>query len=161
MKVDGENYVSVFACNNTFYAIDEDNNMYAWGSNVILGYQSDNTRTKLSTGLIPNLDADFINTPKQIFITLGKDGVFYYDGNNHGKYWQKNIKVNSANGAGDAFVAGFISKIHSGASVREASNIAFHGARVDPEDHLSFLTDRILLHPIRDYAPSSSVTHLF
>jgi len=45
--------------------------MYAWGSNVILGYQSDNTRTKLSTGLIPNLDADFTNTPKQIFITLG------------------------------------------------------------------------------------------
>ena len=71
VKVDGENYVSVFACNNTFYAIDEDNNMYAWGSNVILGYQSDNTRTKLSTGLIPNLDADFTNTPKQIFITLG------------------------------------------------------------------------------------------
>ena len=33
----------------------------------------------------------------------------------------KNVK--NVSGAGDAFVAGFISKIHSGASVREASNI--------------------------------------
>ena len=45
---------------------------------------------------------------KQIFITLGKDGVFYYDGKEHGKYCQKNIKLNSANGAGDAFVAGLV-----------------------------------------------------
>ena len=71
VKVDGNNYVSIHVCNNTLYAIDEDNNMYAWGSNIIFGYQPDNTRIKLSTGLIPNLDADFTNTPKEIFITLG------------------------------------------------------------------------------------------
>jgi len=45
---------------------------------------------------------------KQIFITLGKEGVFYYDGIEHGKYCQQNIEVNSANGAGDAFVAGLV-----------------------------------------------------
>ena len=71
VKVDGNNYVSIYVCNNTLYAIDEDNNMHAWGSNIIFGYQPDNTRIKLSTGLIPNLDADFTNTPQQIFITLG------------------------------------------------------------------------------------------
>lgn len=45
---------------------------------------------------------------KQIFITLGKEGVFYCDRKEHGKYIQKNIKVRSANGAGDAFVAGLV-----------------------------------------------------
>jgi len=45
---------------------------------------------------------------KQIFITLGKEGVFYYDGKENGKYCQRNITVKSANGAGDAFVAGLV-----------------------------------------------------
>lgn len=45
---------------------------------------------------------------KQIFITLGKEGVFYYDEIEHGQYCQRNIEVNSANGAGDAFVAGIV-----------------------------------------------------
>ena len=45
---------------------------------------------------------------KQIFITLGKEGVFYYDGVEHGHYCQQSIEVNSGNGAGDAFVAGIV-----------------------------------------------------
>ena len=45
---------------------------------------------------------------KQIFITLGEDGVFYFDGKDYGKYIQEKIDVVSANGAGDAFVAGMV-----------------------------------------------------
>jgi len=45
---------------------------------------------------------------KQIFITLGEDGVFYFDGKDYGKYTQEKIDVVSANGAGDAFVAGIV-----------------------------------------------------
>ena len=45
---------------------------------------------------------------KQIFITLGKEGVFYYNGIEYGHHCQQNIEVNSGNGAGDAFVAGIV-----------------------------------------------------
>ena len=45
---------------------------------------------------------------KQIFITLGEDGVFYYDGENFGKYLHKGVNMISANGAGDAFTAGVV-----------------------------------------------------
>ena len=45
---------------------------------------------------------------KQIFITLGEDGVFYYDGENFGQYFHKGVNVISANGAGDAFTAGVV-----------------------------------------------------
>ena len=45
---------------------------------------------------------------KQIFMTLGKEGVFYYDGIEYGEYCQRNTEVNSANGAGDAFTAGIV-----------------------------------------------------
>ena len=45
---------------------------------------------------------------KQIFITLGDEGVFYYDGKDYGMFNQKKIDVVSANGAGDAFVAGMV-----------------------------------------------------
>ena len=45
---------------------------------------------------------------KQIFITLGKDGVFYYDGENFGQYPHKGVNMISANGAGDAFTAGVV-----------------------------------------------------
>jgi pseudouridine kinase len=45
---------------------------------------------------------------KQIFITLGDEGVFYYDGKDYGMFNQKKIDVVSANGAGDAFIAGMV-----------------------------------------------------
>lgn len=45
---------------------------------------------------------------KQIFITLGEDGVFYYDGENFGQYLHKGANMISANGAGDAFTAGVV-----------------------------------------------------
>ena len=45
---------------------------------------------------------------KQIFISLGEEGVFYYDGIEYGQYSQRHIEVTSANGAGDAFMAGIV-----------------------------------------------------
>ena len=44
----------------------------------------------------------------QIFITLGEDGVFYYDAKEYGLYLHKDANVKSANGAGDAFTAGVV-----------------------------------------------------
>jgi pseudouridine kinase len=45
---------------------------------------------------------------RQIFITLGQDGVFYYDGKDYGLYAFEGANVVSANGAGDAFTAGVV-----------------------------------------------------
>ncbi|MDF2985398.1 MAG: psuK 2 [Eubacterium sp.] len=42
---------------------------------------------------------------KNVFITLGKDGVFYNDGHNHKLIANPEVKVVNATGAGDAFVA--------------------------------------------------------
>lgn len=43
---------------------------------------------------------------KRVFITMGKDGVYYYDGKNENTIKTPEIKVINATGAGDAFVAG-------------------------------------------------------
>ena len=61
---------------------------------------------------------------KQIFITLGKEGVFYYDGIEYGKYCQHNVEVNSANGAGDAFTAGIVYGFLKLNSIKEAAKYA-------------------------------------
>ena len=45
---------------------------------------------------------------KQIFITLGSEGVFYYDGDEYGQYHYDGNEIKSANGAGDAFTAGVV-----------------------------------------------------
>lgn len=45
---------------------------------------------------------------KNVFITLGKNGVFYHDGNECGKIKPPKIKVVNATGAGDAFVAALV-----------------------------------------------------
>jgi len=45
---------------------------------------------------------------KQIFITLGSEGVFYYDGKEYGQYLYDGNEIKSANGAGDAFTAGVV-----------------------------------------------------
>jgi len=44
----------------------------------------------------------------QIFITLGQEGVFYFDDKEHGIYVFEGANVKSANGAGDAFTAGVV-----------------------------------------------------
>lgn len=49
----------------------------------------------------------FINNGvKRVFITLGENGVFYYDGKRANNIKVPKIKVINATGAGDAFVAG-------------------------------------------------------
>ncbi len=45
---------------------------------------------------------------KRVFITLGKDGVYYYDGNTSGNIVPPPVKIKNATGAGDAFMAGVI-----------------------------------------------------
>ena len=45
---------------------------------------------------------------QQIFITLGREGVFYYNGNDSGQYLFESANIVSANGAGDAFTAGIV-----------------------------------------------------
>ena len=66
---------------------------------------------------------------KQIFITLGKEGVFYYDEIEHGHYCQQNIEVNSGNGAGDAFVAGIVYGFLKLNSIQEICRICLSRCR--------------------------------
>lgn len=44
----------------------------------------------------------------QVFISMGKDGVFYGDRNSRGLFKPKEVKMVNATGAGDAFLAGII-----------------------------------------------------
>ena len=67
---------------------------------------------------------------KQIFITLGKEGVFYYDGTEHGYYCQRNIEVNSGNGAGDAFVAGIVYGFLKLNSIKKSAEYASAAAAI-------------------------------
>lgn len=45
---------------------------------------------------------------KNVFITLGENGVFYHNGSEYGKIESPTIKVVNATGAGDAFVAALV-----------------------------------------------------
>jgi len=82
IKIDGDGgFKSIFVCNNTFYAIDDRNHMYAWGNNSIYYYEySDNgldyfdknsIRKKISNGLIPGSTQDIVSSPTQIIIANG------------------------------------------------------------------------------------------
>lgn len=60
---------------------------------------------------------------KRVFITLGKNGVFYSDGHDSGYIKPPNIKVVNATGAGDAFMAGIVyGSIHN----KSIKDIAIH-----------------------------------
>jgi len=61
---------------------------------------------------------------KQIFITLGEDGVFYYDGENFGQYLHKGVNMISANGAGDAFTAGVVYGFLKLSGIKETAEFA-------------------------------------
>jgi pseudouridine kinase len=67
---------------------------------------------------------------RQIFITLGKEGVFYYDGVDYGHYYQKPMEVNSTNGAGDAFVAGTVYGFLKLNSIKETAKFASSAASI-------------------------------
>lgn len=41
-----------------------------------------------------------------VFISLDEDGIFYYDGTEHGRIKAQNVQIKNVTGAGDAFVAG-------------------------------------------------------
>lgn len=79
-------FVDVDVCNNTFYAINSDGQMFAWGSNIINGYVQSHTGPdenipdgiiesdssyKITTGLIPNLADEYSNSPYRIYLILG------------------------------------------------------------------------------------------
>ena len=45
---------------------------------------------------------------KRVFITLGKEGVFYRDSQTYGNYKPAEAEIKNATGAGDAFMAGLV-----------------------------------------------------
>ena len=61
---------------------------------------------------------------KQIFITLGKEGVFYFDGKDYGHYLHQGVNIKSANGAGDAFTAGVVYGFLNLTSIEETAKFA-------------------------------------
>jgi len=78
---------------------------------------------------------------KRVFITLGKDGVYFSDVNEEGFIKIKNIKPKNTTGAGDAFTAGLaycymkdISLYESAKTATAASLIALsHEKTINPE----------------------------
>jgi pseudouridine kinase len=61
---------------------------------------------------------------RQIFITLGQEGVFYFDGKEYGLYVFEGANVKSANGAGDAFTAGVVYGHLKLSSIKETAQFA-------------------------------------
>ena len=61
---------------------------------------------------------------KQIFITLGDEGVFYLDGKDYGHYLHHGVNIKSANGAGDAFTAGVVYGFLNHSSIEETAKFA-------------------------------------
>jgi pseudouridine kinase len=61
---------------------------------------------------------------KQIFITLGEEGVFYYDGKDFGLHLHEDANMISANGAGDAFTAGVVYGFLNLNSIKETAEFA-------------------------------------
>lgn len=61
---------------------------------------------------------------KNVFITLGPEGVYYNDGKHKGKISGKNIKPVNATGAGDAFVAALVHCHLQEMNIKETANFA-------------------------------------
>ena len=61
---------------------------------------------------------------KQVFITLGSEGVYYNNGNEKGKISGKNIDIVNVTGAGDAFVAGLVYSYLNDFSIKESAIFA-------------------------------------
>ena len=61
---------------------------------------------------------------KQIFITLGEEWVFYYDGKDFGLHLHEDANMISANGAGDAFTAGVVYGFLNLNSIKETAEFA-------------------------------------
>ena len=93
---------------------------------------------------------------KQIFITLGEDGVFYYDGENFGQYLHKGVNMISANGAGDAFTAGVVYGFLKLNSIKETAEFASAAAVIalrsvnTISDELSEECVKLLLKEIKE-----------
>ncbi len=67
----------------------------------------------------------FLNTGIQnLFVTLGKDGVFYNDGSRKGMIVPPEIDIASATGAGDAFMAGVIYGALEGYNIEKSAEFA-------------------------------------
>ena len=85
---------------------------------------------------------------KQIFITLGRDGVFYYDGNKHGHHLHQGVKMMSANGAGDAFTAGVVYGFLNLNSIKETSQFASAAAVIALQSK-STISESLSVHNIK------------
>ena len=85
---------------------------------------------------------------KQIFITLGRDGVFYYDGNEYGHHLHQGVKMMSANGAGDAFTAGVVYGFLNLNSIKETSQFASAAAVIALQSK-STISESLSVHNIK------------
>ena len=93
---------------------------------------------------------------KQIFMTLGEEGVFYYDGEDFGLHLHKGADVISANGAGDAFTAGVVYGFLKLNSIKETAEFASAAAVITLRsvntisDELSEECVKLLLKEIKE-----------
>ena len=85
---------------------------------------------------------------KQIFITLGRDGVFYYDGDEHGHHLHQGVKMMSANGAGDAFTAGVVYGFLNLNSIKKTSQFASAAAVIALQSK-STISESLSVHNIK------------
>jgi len=85
---------------------------------------------------------------KQIFITLGKEGVFYFDGKGYGHYLHQGVNIKSANGAGDAFTAGVVYGFLNLTSIEETAQFASAAAVIALQSK-NTISDRLSEHNIK------------
>ena len=85
----------------------------------------------------------------QVFITLGKDGVYYSDGKNESHVEQPEIKVVNATGAGDAFTAALVYAYQEGYEISDATKFAM-GAAVLALSHENTINPNINIDAINE-----------
>lgn len=71
---------------------------------------------------------------KRVFISLGEQGVYYYDGEIEKHVFPPTVSVKNATGAGDAFLAGIAYSYYNNFSVDETISFAIGASVITLED---------------------------
>jgi pseudouridine kinase len=83
---------------------------------------------------VKNVGQWFVNKGvKKVFITLNRDGVYYKDSQKEGFIRPKDVKINSATGAGDSFSATILIGMLKDRDIKEMAKYGMAAAQITME----------------------------
>lgn len=87
---------------------------------------------------------------KQVFISLGPEGIYYTNGEEKGKILGKKIEIINATGAGDAFVAGLIYSYLHEIDIKNSAKIA-EAASIITIGHVDTINPKLSIEKIQEF----------